>query len=91
MVLLEAMACGIPCVSFDCPYGPRNVIKNGEDGFLVDYLNSNALAERICKLIEDKDLRKQMGQNGRRNVMRFSRETIMPQWMSLFESITKIK
>ena len=91
MVLLEAMACGIPCVSFDCPYGPRNVVRDGEDGFLVDYLNSNALAEKICKLIEDKDLRKQMGQNGRRNVMRFSRETIMPQWMSLFESITKNK
>ena len=91
MVLLEAMACGIPCVSFDCPYGPRNVIKNGEDGFLVEYLNSNALAEKICKLIEDKDLRKQMGQNGRRNVMRFSRETIMPQWISLFDSLTKNK
>ena len=91
MVLLEAMACGLPCVSFDCPYGPRNVITDGEDGFLVEYLNSKALADNICKLIEDKELRKRMGQNGRKNVIRFSRETIMPLWEDLFESITKCK
>lgn len=89
MVLLEAMACGLPCVSFDCPYGPRNVITDGEDGFLVDYLNSKALADSICKLIENEALRKQMGKNGRNNVLRYSRENIMPQWISLFESITK--
>lgn len=91
MVLLEAMACGLPCVSFDCPYGPRNVITDGEDGFLVDYLNSKALADSICKLIENEDLRKQMGKNGRNNVLRYSRESIMPQWISLFESVTKNK
>ena len=88
MVLLEAMSCGLPCVSFDCPYGPRNVITDGEDGFLVDYLNSQALADGICKLIENEGLRKKMGRNGRRNVLRFSRETIMPQWVELFESLT---
>ena len=91
MVLLEAMACGLPCVSFDCPYGPRNVITDGEDGFLVDYLNSKALADSICKLIENEALRKQMGKNGRNNVLRYSRESIMPQWISLFESITENK
>ena len=91
MVLLEAMACGLPCVSFDCPYGPRNVITDGEDGFLVDYLNSKALADSICKLIENEALRKQMGKNGRNNVLRYSRESIMPQWISLFEFITENK
>lgn len=88
MVLLEAMACGLPCVSFDCPYGPRNVITDGEDGILVEYLNSQALADQICRLIENEELRKMMGSNGRRNVLRFSRETIMPQWVVLFESLT---
>ena len=87
MVLLEAMACGLPCVSFDCPYGPRNVITNGEDGILVEYLNSHALADNICRLIEDKDLRMEMGNKGRRNVLRFSRETIMSQWVELFGSV----
>lgn len=88
MVLLEAMSCGLPCVSFDCPYGPRNVLTDGEDGFLVEYLNSQALAYHICKLIENEELRKRMGSNGRRNVLRFSRETIMPQWVDLFKSLT---
>ena len=88
MVLLEAMSCGLPCVSFDCPYGPRNVITDGEDGILVEYLNSQALADNICKLIENEELRKRMGSNGRRNVLRFSRETIMPQWVELFKSLT---
>ena len=88
MVLLEAMSCGLPCVSFDCPYGPRNVITDGEDGILVEYLNSHALADNICKLIENEELRKRMGIQGRHNVLRFSRETIMPQWVELFKSLT---
>lgn len=91
MVLIEAMACGLPCISFDCPYGPRNIIKDGEDGFLIEYLNTQALADGICKLIEDKELRKSMGRKGRENVLRFSREKVMQQWVDLFESLTKRK
>lgn len=87
MVLIEAMACGLPCVSFDCPYGPRNIINDGGDGYLVEYLNTNALANSICKLIEDKELRKEMGRNGRTNVLRFSREKVMQQWVALFDSL----
>jgi glycosyltransferase involved in cell wall biosynthesis len=91
MVLIEAMACGLPCVSFDCPYGPRNIINDGEDGYLVEYLNTEALADSICKLIEDEDLRKEMGRKGRRNVLRFSREKVMQQWVDLFDSLLKGK
>lgn len=87
MVLLEAMSCGLPCVSFDCPYGPRNIITDGEDGFLVRYLDSRALASHICKLIEDQEMRIKMGGKGRSNVLRYSRDIIMPQWINLFESI----
>lgn len=87
MVLIEAMACGLPCVSFDCPYGPRNIIKDSEDGYLVEYLNTQALADGICKLIEDEDLRKKMGSKGRSNVLRFSREHVMQQWVDLFDSL----
>ena len=91
MVLIEAMACGLPCVSFDCPYGPRNIIKDGEDGYLIDYLNTQALADGICKLIEDEELRKEMGSKGRSNVLRFSREHVMQQWVDLFDSLLKGK
>ena len=91
LVLLEAMACGVPCVSFDCPHGPRNVITNGEDGILVEYLNTEALAENICMLIENQTLRKEMGKRGHLNVLRFSCESIMLQWVELFESLVRNK
>ncbi len=87
MVLLEAMACGVPCVAFDCPYGPRNIIKNGEDGILVKYLDSKALADSICQLIENEELRKYMGNKSRINIQRFSKESIMNQWIQLFNSL----
>lgn len=87
LVIMEAMACGVPCVSFDSPFGPRNIIKNGEDGILVEYLNSQALADNICKVIEDEQLRKQLGEKAKQNIQRFSQDAIMKQWTDLFESL----
>ena len=87
LVILEAMACGVPVVSFDCPYGPRNIIQNEEDGLLIDYLNYPALADGICKLIENEGLRVQFGTNARSNVLRFSQDAIMEQWEKLFRKL----
>ena len=87
MVLLEAMACGLPCVSFDCPYGPRNIIHNGEDGFLVEYLNVEKLAQQVCALMESHDLRKAIGLRAHGNIQRFSKENVMKEWMALFNSV----
>lgn len=87
MVMLEGMVCGVPFVSFDSPHGPRNVIRNGEDGILVEYLNVQALADGICKLIEDEELRKQYGKSARKNILRFSRDIVMKQWEDLFETL----
>lgn len=87
LVLLEAMACGVPFVSFDSPHGPRNIIRNGEDGLLVEYLNPQALADGICRLIEDEAFRKQLGANARRNIQRFSKENVMRQWTALFDTL----
>lgn len=87
LVIMEAMSCGVPCISFDCPFGPRNIIKNEEDGILVDYLNSKALAESICRVIEDEGLRRQLGTNAKRNIQRFSQDSIMQKWQELFKSL----
>ena len=87
MVIIEAMACGLPIVSFNCPWGPADIIKNKEDGFLVEYLNTDEEAERICQLIEDSLLRKTMGMNARNNIRRYERDTVMKQWTDLFESL----
>ena len=87
LVLGEAMSCGLPCVSFDCPYGPRDIITDGEDGILVENGNIDALARALEKLMEDVTLRKSMGEKAINNVSRYDRDTIMKQWEQLFLSI----
>lgn len=88
LVLTEAMACGLPCISFDCPTGPAEIITHGEDGLLIEYKNVEKLAEAISFLIEDKNLRKEMGNNARESAERFLPEKIMSRWVSLFEQVT---
>jgi glycosyltransferase involved in cell wall biosynthesis len=87
LVITESMACGVPVVSFDCPHGPRTIISNGEDGILVEYKNTKALAEGICHLMEDEELRKSFGEKARLNILRFSKENVMPRWEMLFNKL----
>lgn len=89
MVITEAMACGVPPVSFACPCGPRDIIRNGEDGWLVENGNIEELAERISYLMDHEEERKAMGLQARKNVERFRIEAIAKQWKELFESIIK--
>lgn len=89
MVLIEAMSCGLPVVSFDCEFGPSEIIENGIDGFLVENKNIIQLAEKINILIENDKLRKEMGEKAFINAKRFSKETIMDQWIELFKSLTE--
>ncbi|MEP5341490.1 MAG: glycosyltransferase family 4 protein [Algibacter sp.] len=85
MVLLEAMGCGLPVVSFDCPNGPRHIIKHNEDGILVEYLNTEALAKNLIDLIHNPNKIKLLGIQAKKNVERLTKEKIMPQWLELFE------
>jgi glycosyltransferase involved in cell wall biosynthesis len=87
MVLIEAMACGLPCVSFDCNYGPSDIIYNGVDGFVVPKEDAKSLASKIIILIENETLRLQMGQQAKENVKRFLPESIVSQWDKLFKSL----
>lgn len=87
LVLAEAMSCGLPCISFDCPYGPRDIITDGEDGILVENGNIEALAKAIERLMTDESLRRSMGEKAINNVARFDRNTIMNQWEQLFSSL----
>lgn len=88
LVLIEAMECGVPCVSFDCPCGPSEIIKDKEDGLLVENGNVEALADAICWMMEHDDERKAMGKRAKENVKRFSLDVVMPQWRKLFNEIT---
>lgn len=87
MVLLEAQSYGLPIVSFDCKCGPRDVVTDGEDGFLVPEGDVFALAGKLLALIEDPVLRKKMGRRAREQARRWNKETIMQRWIQLFENI----
>jgi glycosyltransferase involved in cell wall biosynthesis len=85
MVLLEAQAFGIPAVAFDCPCGPSEVIRDGENGFLVPEGDVNAFAEALLRVINNEEERVRMGKNALHDARRWDIETIMPQWIRLFE------
>lgn len=89
MVLIEAMACGVPCVSFDCPSGPRDIIKDGEDGFLISPENVQEMTLKIISLINNDNLRKKMGIRASENVKRYEPEIIMRQWDTVFKSLVR--
>jgi glycosyltransferase involved in cell wall biosynthesis len=87
MVLIEAMECGVPCVSFDCPSGPRDIIRDQNDGFLVENQNIDVFKRAVENLILDTDLRIQFGENAKINVKRYAVENIIKQWEQLFKSL----
>ena len=87
MVIIEAMACGVPPIAFDCPCGPKDIINNLKDGILVKSEDINELADKICFLIENENIRKEMGIKARKNAERFKIEYIAEQWKLLFEEL----
>ncbi len=91
MVLLESQAMGLPITSYDCPCGPSDVITNGEDGFLIMPNDKEGFAKYLIQLMENENLRKQMGRKAKENSKRFEVETIMPQWENLFKNLIQQK
>lgn len=87
MVLLEAQSWGLPIVAFDCKCGPRDVVTDGEDGFLVPEGNIPALSDALLRLVSDPVLLRRMGTASRASAARWDKETIMRRWISLFENI----
>ncbi len=91
LVLIEAMACALPCIAFNCPYGPSDIIGHREDGVLVPTGNVAQLAGEMIDLIEHPHERHRLGDAARRNVQRYLPENIMPQWEELFRQLTEQK
>ena len=87
MVLVEAMACGLPVVSFDCPCGPKDIIQDHVDGLLVENGNIVKLAEAIIWMIQHHEQRKAMAAKAIDNVQRFRMDQIAEKWKSLFEAL----
>lgn len=87
LVLLEAMSFGLPLISYDCPCGPKDLIKNGENGYLLPLGNENMLSSHINKLIENKEKRVNMGNNGRKYIEDYNIEKIIKKWLELFDKL----
>lgn len=88
MVLVEAMSCGVPVISFDCKCGPKDIIQPGINGLLVPNGDIQALADAMMKVMEDEAYRKMLSLNARKVVDTYSEQAVMSQWILLFTSIT---
>ena len=89
MVLLEAQAAGLPIVSFTCKCGPRDVVTDGVDGILVEEGDVRGLAKALKRLMDDRELRRKMGEAAYKASDRFDEEMIMRQWLQLFEELCR--
>lgn len=87
IVLIEAMAMGLPCVAFACPAGPRDIISDYQDGILVEKNNVEKLAEAICFLIEHDRERREYAAQAKNNSERYRVGDIMQKWISLFKEV----
>ncbi|MDE6642648.1 MAG: glycosyltransferase family 4 protein [Muribaculaceae bacterium] len=87
MVLLEAASIGLPLISFACQCGPRDVINDGYNGFLVDNGDIQGLANAIIQLIENPSLRKSMGEKAYEKSTNYHKDLIMKRWVDLFQSL----
>lgn len=87
LVLLEASVMSLPLIAFDCPNGPREIVKDGVNGFLVEANNIESLAYAIIRLIKDDEARKRMGKSAFEMSKSFSLEKIANQWQELFENL----
>lgn len=90
--LLEAMSSGLPCVIFDCPYGPSDITRKGQDAFLVPLNDESALEAKLDELMRREELRMQMGKQARESVLaRYGLLSVLEQWDLIFTELGLIK
>lgn len=87
MSILEARACMVPCIAFDVPVGPAELIKHGRDGFLIHPFDLDEMKARISRLIEDQDLRERFSYAVLEGLERYKPEVILKEWMSLLDNV----
>lgn len=87
MVMIEAMACGLPVVSFDFKCGPKDIISHGENGLIVKDGDIDGLAAAMMRLMDDEEYRNILSVNARKVTATYSEEAVMAQWMNLFTQV----
>lgn len=87
MVLLEAQAFGLPIVAFQCKCGPKDIVSDGINGYLVPEGDTAGMTQRLETLMKNEALRKRMGLKAKESALRFNEETIMKKWMNIFQTL----
>lgn len=87
MVLVEAMACGVPAIAFDCQCGPKDIIQPGENGLLVRNGDIEGLAAAMMKLMDDAAYRQRLSENAKGIISTYAEETVMQRWITLFTTL----
>lgn len=85
MVLLEASACGLPLIAFDVPVGPKALIKEGYNGYLIKDRNIDEMADKIISLFENQEKMKELGRNAKENVNQYLPDNVMKKWYDIFD------
>lgn len=87
LVLLEALRHGVPCVTFDCPYGPKDLVDHEKCGYVIENGNIGLFAEKLSYLINNHEIRKKFSEAAVNKAHSYQVDTIMNQWKVLFESL----
>lgn len=91
LTIVEAMKCGLPIVTFDCPSGPAELVVDGNNGYVVNKVGDiSAMAECLSKLIENEQLRKVFGKNSAKLSQKYHSDYVMGKWVALFKQLTEI-
>ncbi len=87
MVLVEAMACGLPGVCFGFKCGPKDILRDGVNGRIVPEGDIPALAKAMEELMRNDVLRKRMGEEARKVTQTYSEQNVMKQWKQCFDAL----
>lgn len=87
MVLIEAQSYGLPIISYDCLTGPRDVVRNGSNGYLIPDDNEEEFVSKLIHTIEDDGVREKFSITAKKDSKRFNKIAVMESWLKLFKSI----
>lgn len=85
LVLVEASSLGIPCISFDIDVGPREIIKDGKNGFIIKDRNKELMKKKILELMNSRDVRNEIGNNAKINAERYYIENVVNEWRKILK------
>lgn len=87
MVLLEASSCGLPLIAFDVPVGPRAIINNGENGYLIKNREVDEMANKIVEMLNDREKLLEMGNESKKLSNMYLASNVMPRWYDIFDKV----